>query len=173
MTRHETEMLDDDGLDSQRNEQIHSARSPRIGCGLCRFVSSPQEAPDPCLSTTTRRVNVCLDRDYGTPRIRWILLAAETKASICSCTTRYDLVIAGADLYPTSGYDVAQTVKRTTQQIPGVIIEGASTNTSPKKLAMHLQPDIVMQAPFSNDELLQTLLQLGLCARHPAEQPGV
>jgi CheY-like chemotaxis protein len=74
----------------------------------------------------------------------------------------YDIVIAGSGLHPTSGFEVAQAIKRRFPKISVVLSMHASETLREDNLPAHLRPDAILRTPASSSELESTLRKLGL-----------
>jgi CheY-like chemotaxis protein len=76
--------------------------------------------------------------------------------------SNYDVVIAESGLHSTSGFEVAQVIKRRFPEIPVVLSMDASEILREDNLPVHLRPDAVLRTPASSSELETTLRELGL-----------
>lgn len=74
----------------------------------------------------------------------------------------FDLIITDSSLRPTSGFDVAQAVKRTSPHIPVAIFVTPKESNYLSSLPEHLQPNAVLPVRLTQANLENTLAQLGL-----------
>ncbi|QDT02062.1 Sensor protein FixL [Rubripirellula lacrimiformis] len=77
----------------------------------------------------------------------------------------FDLIITDSSLRPTSGFDVAQAVKRTSPNVPVAIFVTPKESTYLASLPQHLQPDAMLPAQITQSHLEDTLAQLRLLNR--------
>lgn len=80
----------------------------------------------------------------------------------CFYKAKYDLVIAGAQMRPTSGFDVAQSIKRSSPEIPIAVCADADHTLSAESLPEHLRPDAIITTPLASQDIETILNRLGL-----------
>ncbi len=78
--------------------------------------------------------------------------------------SEYDVVIAGSGLHPTTGFDIAQAIKRKFPGTPVAISLEASELLETDNLPLPLRPNAFIRASAGTVELEQILITLGLWA---------